>query len=107
MRDITVALPAQQRCAQTISANVLNNHSQVLAKLPGPQNESEVKSANIQDQLLKTGKLSHQVNLCVQILIFVVSSIISLHKEILKTSYTVYLHDKNVFVFIFISTKQK
>ena len=23
MRDITVALPAQQRCAQTISANVL------------------------------------------------------------------------------------
>ena len=24
MRDITVALPAQQRCAQTISANVLN-----------------------------------------------------------------------------------
>ena len=24
-RDITVALPAQQRCAQTISANVLNS----------------------------------------------------------------------------------
>ena len=30
MRDITVALPAQERCAQTISVNVVNK----LQKLP-------------------------------------------------------------------------